>query len=71
MMTFVLRIVGLTLAVHIAASSASSRIVKNSTYPFRNPNLTIAARVENLISLLTVEEKAQLIGKVRHCRLDD
>eukprot|EP00041_Stephanoeca_diplocostata_P019910 m.434505 g.434505 ORF g.434505 m.434505 type:complete len:743 (-) comp21419_c0_seq52:2802-5030(-) len=49
-----------------AGSSAAIQplqVTKNSTPPFRNPNLTIAARVENLISLLSVEEKAQLIGK--------
>ena len=29
-------------------------------YPFQNPDLPIEERVENLLSLLTIEEKAEI-----------
>jgi hypothetical protein len=31
-------------------------------YPFRNPNLSIEERVSNIISLLTPEEKVDVLG---------
>ncbi len=31
-------------------------------YPFQNPNLSIEERVSNIISLLTPEEKVDILG---------
>jgi beta-glucosidase len=47
----------LTLLLAASCSSQQSRY----EYPFRNPNLTIGERTADLISRLTVEEKASLM----------
>ncbi|MCJ7811761.1 beta-glucosidase, partial [bacterium] len=39
-------------------------------YPFQNPNLTMDERVDNIISLLTLEEKIDLIRTFRVSRLN-
>lgn len=44
----------------ILAASCSSQQTRYE-YPFRNPNLTIGERTADLISRLTVEEKASLM----------
>ena len=35
------------------------RIVLAQEYPFQNPNLSIEERIDNIISLMTLDEKIQ------------
>ena len=51
------RIVFAAVAAFLAASSAQAQV----KYPFQDPSLTTKERVENLISLLTPEEKVGLM----------
>ena len=34
-----------------------------TSYPFQNPNLPVEQRIDNLLSLLTLQEKIDLLGK--------
>ena len=51
------------LGVAIIASLLASSCTEKYDYPFQNPNLTVEERTENLISLLTLEEKVSMMMK--------
>jgi beta-glucosidase len=44
------------------AAGESNRDLKSGKYPFENPELSIEARVDNIISLLTLDEKIECLG---------
>jgi hypothetical protein len=39
-----------------------------ATYPFNDPNLPMDKRIDNLLSLMTIEEKIDAWGRGRACR---
>lgn len=51
----------LVALVVLSITSCQHTPAEDYEYPFRNPNLPIEERVENLVSLLTLEEKAGLL----------
>ena len=56
----------------LAAAACLMAGCKHYDYPFQNPNLSLEKRVDNLVSLLTPEEKIGLMmnGSVSVDRLD-
>lgn len=55
-------LVGSCCAEGDAAGSSTDPAVETYAYPWQNPSLSTAARTDNLISLLTVAEKASLLN---------
>ncbi len=51
------QIIGVTLFVLIFSISPGPLLAQQYEYPFQNPELSMDARVDNIISLLTLEEK--------------
>lgn len=49
------------LGIAIIASLLASSCTEKYDYPFQNPNLTVEERTENLVSLLTLEEKVSMM----------
>ncbi len=49
-------------AVAAASLAAACRSTHGVTYPWQDPSLPVPARVSNLISLLTVDEKVSLLA---------
>jgi beta-glucosidase len=60
------RIIGFILPIWLYASSASAQQVQ---YPFQNPDLALEQRVDNIISLMTLEEKIAALGSPAVARL--
>jgi beta-glucosidase len=49
------------VAVVLALSATSARAQSNQ-YPFQNPDLPVEERIDNVISLMTIDEKIGLLG---------
>ena len=56
-----MRIKQLLLGVAVLTSLMATSCTEKYDYPFQNPNLSVEERTENLISLLTVEEKVSMM----------
>ena len=50
------------LCLVMALAIAQTPAQKQYQYPFQNPNLSIEERVSNIISLLTPDEKIDVLG---------
>jgi len=46
----------------VRAAGGSNQKLMSGKYPFQNPELSIEARVDNIISLLTLDEKIECLG---------
>jgi beta-glucosidase len=53
----------LPLAALLVAVSCGQAASAQQSYPFQNPNLPVEQRIDNLLSLLTLQEKIDLLGK--------
>lgn len=51
------------LAVALGAIAATGYAGAQAQYPFQNPSLPVEQRVSNLLSLLTPDEKIQMLGR--------
>ena len=54
----------LLLALGLLLSLTAARVSAQTNYPFQNPDLPIEERVDNVVSLMTLEEKVAFLSQV-------
>lgn len=50
------------LALALSTACLASTVVAQDTYPFHNPELATEQRIDNILSLMTIDEKIDILG---------